>query len=90
MSFLRCKILLELTGFLTGKLYTLLAGLKNGQVTSNKLMGEDNWIEALIVADESIVAFHGKDKVEKYLLILSNMVCCCCDIILLVRSACTF
>ncbi len=38
-------------------------------------MGEDHWIEALIIADESIVAFHGKDKVEKYLLVLSNMVC---------------
>eukprot|EP00794_Sanderia_malayensis_P012673 gene12673-13974_t len=43
-------------------------------VTSNKLRGEEHWIEALIIADESIVGFHGKHKVEKYLLILSNMI----------------
>ncbi len=55
----------------------MIADLGRSPVTSNKLMGREHWIEALIVADETIVRFHGKDKVEKYLLVLSNMVSNC-------------
>lgn len=49
-------------------------GLELQPVTSNDVIGDDKWIEALIIADQSVVRFHGKSKVEKYLLVLSNMV----------------
>ena len=52
----------------------LLEGMELHPVTSNEVVGDDKWIEALVVADQSVVNFHGKSKVEKYLLILSNMV----------------
>jgi len=53
---------------------TVPEGMELHPVTSNDIVGDDKWIEALVVADQSVVNFHGKSKVEKYLLILSNMI----------------
>ena len=60
--------------FLCNIFIFLLEGMELHPVTSNEVVGDDKWIEALVVADQSVVNFHGKSKVEKYLLILSNMV----------------
>ena len=55
-------------------MYSAVDGVTLEPVTSNDVIGDDKWIEAMVVADESVVRFHRKAKVEKYLLILSNMV----------------
>jgi hypothetical protein len=34
------------------------------------------YIESMAVADKSVVKFHGKERVSRYVLALMNVVCC--------------
>lgn len=45
-----------------------------GTEENNKVSGSQHYIEVLVVADKSVVDFHGKGKVEKYLMTMMNIV----------------
>jgi hypothetical protein len=42
---------------------------------TNEVGGVDHYIEVLVVADKSVVDYHGKSNVEKYLATMMSIVC---------------
>ena len=42
---------------------------------SNEVGGAEHYIEVLVVADKSVVDYHGKSNVEKYLATMMSIVC---------------
>lgn len=66
-----------------------IGGLKLAP-TSEKQIREKigkKYIEAMAVADKSVVDFHGKDRVSRYVLALMNVVCILVDIHKIVESS---